>query len=164
MAIGYYNLAATLLPQFGTVHNQLAALTVIDGDHLRAVYHLCLAATVEEPHENAIKNINYQFKKIINAWNSPTNVISHQESNPLRPLQTWFIRVHARCSAGVWFSEYDAIEREVLQQLHSALIRRTDLLAGTLEKFVIINAATEWLAYRRLKSMESPDSLRASLY
>src|SRR5438477_3553027 len=59
-AIGYYNLAATLLPQFGTAHNQLAALTVIDGDHLRAVYHLCLAATVEEPHENAIRNINYQ--------------------------------------------------------------------------------------------------------
>lgn len=137
-AIGYYDLASDINPSSGTSHNQLAIIALADDNHLRATYHLYRALSAIEPHPTSRKNLEIEFKKILNK----KNVIPSEDAGiPGRALVPWFVYLHAECYKGDDFAEHDELENEVMSQLTVGLKERP--LEGTLQKFVLINMAAE---------------------
>lgn len=158
-AIGYYDLAGTIYPISGASHNQIAVIALVDGNHLRATYHLYRALAVEEPHPTAKGNLEIEFKKILGAWDKGELISkgsAKDGSGPDKALLGWFMRLHARCYKGVEFAEHDELENEVLSQLAVDLKERS--LEGTLQKLVLINIAAEFFAGIRIQG--KPQSVK----
>ncbi len=152
-------MAGAIFPASGASHNQLAVIARTDANHLRATYHLYRALAVEEPHPSAKGNLEIEFKKIHAAWSrgeSVANPLQRDSQGPGKALVGWFMRLHARCYAGIEFSEHDELENEVLSQLAVDLKERS--LEGTLNKFILINIAAEYFAGIRLKGERTEKS------
>lgn len=145
-AKGYYNLASDISIESGTSHNQLAVIALVDDDHLRVTYHLYRALSAFKPHEESRKNLEKEFKKILNK----KNIIPSEDAGiPGRALIPWFVYLHAECYKGVDFAEHDELENEVMSQLTVGLKERA--LEATLQKFVLINIAAEHCSRIRSK-------------
>ena len=146
-AIAYYNLAGDLHPESGSSHNQLAVIALADENHLDVLYHLYRAIAVNEPHPAARKNLEVEFKKIITSWEKNTHLPTRKDSEAT--LVLWFVRLHAKLYKGEDFSTHDELENEVLTRLANLLKEQS--FEVTLEKFVLINIAAEYLAAERVK-------------
>jgi hypothetical protein len=140
-AIGYYDLASVINPCSGASHNQLAVIALVDGNHLRATYHLYRALSAQEPHPTSKGNLEIEFRKIMNAWAKGELIPREDAGIPGKALTPWFVYLHAQCYRGVDFPEHDELENEVLSQLAVDLKERS--LEGTLQKFCLINIAAE---------------------
>ncbi|KAK5153009.1 hypothetical protein LTR04_006316, partial [Oleoguttula sp. CCFEE 6159] len=161
-AVGYYGLAGTLRPSSGQSYNQQAVVALAEGNHLNATYNLYRAIAVEEPDPNAPGNLEIEFKKIVSAW-SKGELIRRDSNAPAKALVAWFIRLHSKCYKGQAFSEHDELENEVMSQLAVELKERP--LDGTLHKFVLINAAAQYIASQRWhNNTESSEALQAYLF
>jgi Est1 DNA/RNA binding domain/Telomerase activating protein Est1 len=146
-AVGYYDLATVIKPSSGASHNQLAVIALADGSHMRALYHLYRALSVQVPYPRARENLETQFKKILDRKNKNQLVPQAPDHQPGVVLQAWFVYLHARLHAGVSFPEHEEVESEVLTHLSVELKERP--LEGLLNKFALSNIAAQHLAASR---------------
>jgi hypothetical protein len=150
-AVGYYDLARAICPASGTSHNQLAVIALTDGNHMRALYHLYRALTVEQPHPTAKSNLEIEFKKILAAQSKNQLFASMPDGKtPVNVLIAWFMCLHARCYKGVEFTQHDDLENEFLTNLTIELKERP--LEGTLQRLTLMNFAAQYLAQKRFES------------
>lgn len=159
-AMAYYGLANDLYPQSGHAFNQMAVISLAEGQHLDAIYHLYRALAIEEPHPVAGGNLTTEFKSIIRNWESGgkkfgKNIVSSDPSpkaaaGNTAPLISWFVRLHAKLYKGEEFHGHDELENEVLSQM--TVLLKEQSLEGILDKMVLINIAAEYFAAERLQS------------
>lgn len=152
-AVGYYGLATSIDPDSGISHNQQAVVALADGSHFRATYHLYRSLATKHPHPMAKKNLEVEFKKVINSWEKGELIgrQANREGNGTnRALISWFVRLHSKCYKGEEFAGHDELENEVLSQLAVELKERS--LDGLLQKFVMVNVAAEHFASEQLQS------------
>lgn len=152
-AIGYYDLATALNPDSGASHNQLAAIAIADKNHIRIVYHLHRALTVEEPFPTAKANLDSEFKKILETWRNKELADAEDQGEPGKALSVWFVYLHARCYKGVELGEHDELENEFLRHLTVELKERP--LDNLLQKVCLINIAAEYLAGGRAQGLSA---------
>ena len=143
-AVGYYDLATAINPSSGASHNQLAVIARADGSHLRALYHLYRALSVELPYPRAPENLEIELKKISDRKNKNQLFPQLPEQHPNIVLQAWFVYLHAMLHASVHFSEHIELENEVLATLSVELKERP--LNGVLNKMILSNVAAQHLA------------------
>lgn len=155
VALEYYGLANDLSPDSGNAFNQMAVISLQEGDHLDAVYYLHRALAIREPNAMAQGNLAIEFKKIITEWTQGSKKSSSRSSHaaPKIPLASaalvsWFVRLHAKLYKGEEFNEHDELENEVLSQL--TVLLKEQSLEGVLDKIVLINIAAEYCAGERL--------------
>jgi hypothetical protein len=155
-ALAYYSLANDLYPASGTAFNQMAVISLSEGNHLDAVYHLYRALVIDEPNPVAQGNLEIEFKKITSEWASGgKKALSNgsgattKAGNVALPLILWFVRLHAKLYKGEEFSEHDELENEALSQM--TVLLKEQSLEGVLDKFVLINIAAENFAAERLR-------------
>lgn len=150
----YYGLANDLYPKSGNAFNQMAVISLAEGQHLNAIYHLYRALAIDEPHPVAEGNLAIEFKKITKEWASGSKPSLTKGSGPVTgvagPLVSWFVRLHAKLYKGEEFSGHDELENEVLSQM--TVLLKEQSLEGTLDKIVLINIAAEYFAAERLQS------------
>ncbi|KAG0637700.1 hypothetical protein HOY80DRAFT_1010509 [Tuber brumale] len=149
-ATGYYTLAKKLVPTLGSPHNQLAVIALNEGSNLSATYHLYRALSVAEPFPEAGDNLAVGFRKVLKAHKAGnlTASLSRKEEQVIHELVALFVRLHAKCFAGKEFSDYEAMESEMLTQLALDLKERT-MSNGMLTKFVLTNIAAQFYAANR---------------
>jgi hypothetical protein len=153
-AIGYYGLAATLMPSSGMGHHQQAVVELEQRHHLYAIYHLYRALVVAEPHPNAASNLHAEFKKTNAAWDKGELIQKGPPNDPEAPkraLVGWFVRLHSICYKGETFAGFDELEREVLGQMSTAIKQRLvdDKYERLLRKMIVVNlAAQHWAGQR----------------
>ncbi len=159
-AITHYELANDLYPDSGNAFNQLAVISLSDGDHLCAVYYLYRALAVSEPNSMAEGNLVIEFKKILSEWESGNRRSgsgstgqSMRSADTATTLTSWFVRLHAKLYKGQDFPSHDELENEVLSQL--SVLLKEQSLDGVLDKFVLINMAAEYFAGVRLNGKPS---------
>ncbi|KAL9107838.1 MAG: hypothetical protein Q9227_007353 [Pyrenula ochraceoflavens] len=155
-AIGYYELAIVVKPQSGTSHNQLAVIALADNSHVRAVYHLYRALTVDEPFPTAKANLELEFKKILDAWKRGDLLPNGRTGQSAEAMRAWFVCLHAHYYKDIEHAEYDELETEFLRHLAVELKERS--LDNLLQKICLINIAAEYLAGRQEK-FQAFDSL-----
>jgi protein SMG7 len=56
-AVGYYRMAAHVLPRSGNPHNQLAVMAYMTGEELKAAYHYARSLCVHVPFMTARENL-----------------------------------------------------------------------------------------------------------
>lgn len=155
-ANAHYGLANDLYPDSGSAFNQMAVISLADGNHLDAVYNLYRALAVKEPHPLAQSNLAIEFKKITSTWlgqgqakapsaGSPTNPAIN---GPIGSMVLWFVRLHAQLYKGEEFPNHDELENEVLSQM--TVLLKEQSLEGILDRIVLINIAAEYFAGVRL--------------
>lgn len=145
-ALAFYSLANDLYPESGAAHNQMAVIAIYDGNHLNTVYHFYRAIATEEPHPVAHDNLALEFKKIITAFEKKR---AQPKSDSLSTLTWWFVLLHARFYEGKDFSTHEELENTVISQL--ALLLKEQSFGETLEKFVLINLAAQYVAGDKYK-------------
>lgn len=143
-AVGYYDLATAIKPSSGASHNQLAVIARADGSHLRALYHLYRALSVELPYPKALENLKMELKKIPDRKDKNQLFPRIPEQHPCIVLQALFVYLHAKLHAGAHFSENIDLENEVLATLSVELKERSP--NGVLNKMVLSNVAAQHLA------------------
>jgi len=139
-AIGYYALAASLRPDSGLAFHQQSVVAFEQGDYLRSTYYLYRSINVDEPHPNAIPNLELQFKKITTGWQKGDLVPKNSPQDPVasrKALVSWFIRFHSLSYNGQHFTGYDELEREVLSRTVTEV--KACALDGVLSKMTLIN-------------------------
>jgi tetratricopeptide (TPR) repeat protein len=153
-AMSYYGLANDLYPKSGNAFNQMAVISLAEGQHLNAIYHLYRALAIDEPHPAAESNLEIEFKKITKEWASGSRRSVPNGTNPgggaAGPLISWFVRLHAKLYKGEEFSGHDELENEVLSQM--TVLLKEQPLEAILDKMVLINIAAEYFAAERLQS------------
>lgn len=153
-AMSYYGLANDLYPKSGNAFNQMAVISLAEGQHLNAIYHLYRALAIDEPHPAAESNLEIEFKKITKEWASGSRRSVPKGTNPgggaAGPLISWFVRLHAKLYKGEEFSGHDELENEVLSQM--TVLLKEQPLEAILDKMVLINIAAEYFAAERLQS------------
>lgn len=150
-AIGYYDLASSVMPSSGLPHNQLAVIALKDGHHARALYHLYRAQTVVNPHPSAKGNLDLEFKKILRLQLKNELFPRGGSNTAERRVEAWFALLHARCAQGEEWTEHEPMENEVLSQLVVLLKERS--LEGLLQRLCLSNIAAEYLAAQLAKGM-----------
>ena len=143
-AVGYYDLAAAIRPSSGASHNQMAVIALTDENHMRALYHLYRALTVQFPYPRARENLDLEFRKVLDRKNKNQLFPKGPQQQPGDVLQAWFVYLHARLHAGVSFPEHEELENEVLTNLSVELKERP--LDGLLNKFALSSIAAQHLA------------------
>lgn len=152
-ANAHYALANDLRPEAGTAFNQMAVISLADGNHLDAVYNLYRALAVNEPHALAGSNLEIEFKKISSHWTGNSHkktgtVATYEPKTPTANMVLWFVRLHAMLNRGEEFSNHDELENEVLSQM--TVLLKEQSLEEVLDKIVLINIAAEYVAGVRL--------------
>ena len=156
-AIGYYDLAQAIHTQSGASHNQLAVISLTESNHLSAIYHLYRALAVEEPHPNAIGNLEIEFRKIQEAVNCDkvANTKLTRDNECIgEALVRSFLRLHARSYQGIDTTNLEDDEHEVMRYLTLELKEKS--LEGSLNKLILINIAAGHHAEVRLRG-KSPE-------
>ena len=120
-AIGFYDLAATLRPDSGKPHHQLAVIAASspEPDDLRIVYHFYRSLTAVFPHPKAEENLEQQFQKIMSrpSHQRSLSVRRQEESATVTDLISWHMQLHAMCRTGPSFDEYAGLEHQVIGYL-----------------------------------------------
>ncbi len=146
-AKGYYDLAAALDPTSGMSYNQLAVIALADEDHLRAVYYLYRAVSVENPAPQAQGNLQLEFKKLRKGKPLAADEAA-VEGNLL--LQRDFNLFHARCVEPT-FAGHEEQMIKILASLRDEL--REKPFDTVIRKFCLINIAAESTAARKVRGM-----------
>lgn len=154
-AMLFYELAHDLNPRSGAAHHQLGIM--MEGKHLLVVYHLYRSAAVEQPHPNALPNLEQEFKKL----SQPTT--SSRRTGPPDPSEAfsnWFTKLHARSYKGEQFSQ--ELEDEVIHRLEIAL-KKPDT-RPVLLKMVLINMAAYHVAKCKIRKEYSVNASNSCQY
>lgn len=154
-AIGYYHLAAVIVPSSGLGHHQQAVVALDNRNHLRAIYHLYRSIAVPEPHPHALGNLGKEFEKTNAAWDRGELIQKGPPNDPdasKRALVGWFIRLHSMCYKGEPFRGHDELEREVLSQLSNVIRQRP--LDETLQRMILTNMGAQWVAGEKFQGRE----------
>jgi hypothetical protein len=149
-ALGYYQLAQHLLPELGNAHNQLAVISIADGDHLSAVYHIYRAFTAIDPVKDNVNNLEVEFNKIVGERSKQGGSV---KTDSLTALTNWFTLLHAKYFRGVEFGSQKELENEVLTRLAVLLRDPKCVVDDALNKFVMINIAAEYFAAKQAFGM-----------
>jgi hypothetical protein len=148
-AKGYYDLATALDPTSGMSYNQLAVIALTDQDHLRAVYYLYRAVSVENPAPQAQGNLELEFKKL-RTRSTQGKLLAADEAEGNHHLQRRFILFHARCVEPT-FAGYEDEQTKILALLADEL--REKPFDTVIRKFCLINIAAESTAARKVRGM-----------
>lgn len=155
-AIGYYSLAASLRPSSGLAYHQQSVIAFEEGDHLRATYYLYRSIVVEEPHPNAIANLELEFKRARKAWDTGElrpRPNPQDRNGPRKAMVSWFVRLHSLLYQGYTFPGHDQLETEVMSHLATVIKERPS--DGIMLKLCFINFAAQSTAATRFQN--SPD-------
>ena len=150
-AIGYYDLAATLRPESGLPHNQLAVIAAASKtDNLRIVYHFYRSLSAKEPPPTAHSNLVLEFRKILN----PTKVsrlASEDKDNEAdtSELVDCFVRLQAKCMFEVTPEDYQQSRDDTIEKLAASL--RGRLNPSVFQKIVLVNLAAEYVVTKNSK-------------
>ncbi len=163
-AQAHYALANDLCPDTGSAFNQMAVISLADGNHLDAVYNLYRALAVNDPHPLAANNLEIEFKKINSLWvgggpKKHTTPAAPAPKTPTENMVLWFVRLHAKLYKGEEFSSHDELENEVLSQM--TVLLKEQSLEDILDKIVLINIAAEYFAGVRLTAGPTDEIFRA---
>ena len=146
-AIGYYDLAATLRPESGIPHNQLAVIAAASKtDNLRVVYHFYRSLSTKEPHPTAHSNLVLEFRKILNPARTPKPVLkdSDMEADTSdSDLVDCFVSLHAKCMAEHFPNDYKDMRHDMINKLVAGVKER--LIPSTFQKIVLVNLAAEYV-------------------
>jgi len=125
-------------------------MALADANHMRAMYHLYRALTVEKPYPSARDNLEIEFKKVL-GLQSKNQLFAGMPGGktPVNNLVAWFMCLHARCYKGVDFTQHDDLENEVLTTLTIELKERP--LDGTLQRLMLMNLAAQFLTQKRFE-------------
>lgn len=151
-SIGWYGLAASLLPFSGLGHHQQAVVALESGNHLRAIYHLYRSICVPEAHPHGLSNLGKEFEKINGAWDKGELIQKGRPNDPdasKHALVGWFVRFHSMCYKGEPFRGHDELEREVLSQLSNVIKQRP--LDEVLQRMILTNIAAQYVAGERFQ-------------
>lgn len=146
-AKGYYDLATALDPTWGTSYNQLAVIALTDQDHLRAVYYLYRAISVENPFPQAPGNLEIEFKKIRNRAVQGKPISSTNLDGP-NSLSDRFLVFHASCAESSFVSN-DVHLDEIFRQLADDLREKPS--DSRIRKLCLINIAAEEVAAQKIR-------------
>ncbi|EME47433.1 hypothetical protein DOTSEDRAFT_21214 [Dothistroma septosporum NZE10] len=153
-ALGYYRLAAAVVPSSGLGHHQQAVVFLEQRDHLRAIYHLYRAICVPDPHPIAASNLNKEFEKTNAAWEKGELIqkgAPNSPDAPKRALVGWFVRLHSMCYQAKPFTGYQELEREVLGQLVNLITQPS--LQSTITRMIVVNIAAQATAGERFQDL-----------
>lgn len=153
-AIGYYDLACTLVPSSGMGHHQLAVVALEQRQHLHAIYHLYRAMVVDDPHPHAPSNLKLEFDKTNAAWDRGELIPKAVPNDPdvsKRTLIGWFVRLHSMCYRGEEFRGFEELVREVLAQICAEVKLRS--IDSTLKRMVMVNLAAQYNAGENFQGM-----------
>ena len=142
--LAYYLLANDLDPDSGAAHNQMAVVAIGDENHLNAVYHFYRSIATQKPHLCSQQNLVLEYKKIIKEFEKKR---PQSKTDSLSTLTWWFVLLHARFYDGKDFATQEELENEVLFRL--ALLLKEQSFGETLEKFILINLAAQYVAGNR---------------
>lgn len=154
-AMLFYELAHDLNPRSGAAHHQLGIM--MEGKHLHVVYHLYRSFAIENPHPNALPNLEQEFKKL----SQPST--PGRRAGPPDPdeaFSNWFTKLHARSYKGEQFSQ--ELEDEVIHRLEIAL-KKPDALPVLL-KMVLINIAAYHVAKYKINKEYSLNASNSCQY
>ncbi|KIX10076.1 uncharacterized protein Z518_01157 [Rhinocladiella mackenziei CBS 650.93] len=156
-AKGYYDLAIKLNPTLGMAYNQLAVIALTDQDHLRSVYYLYRAISVEDPPRQANGNLELKFKKI-RTRSSQGEPISSGDApaEASRNLHERFLLFHAHCLEKDFVASDDQ-QDEILELLADELRERP--FDTIIRKFCLINIAAEECAAKKVQG--DPSALQS---
>lgn len=147
MALLYYALAHDLKPTSGDAHHQIGMMYTEEHNHLLVVYHLYRSLAIELPHANSTRNLEVEFKHILNS-STPTRRTGTPDPN--ESFSNWFVRLHAHFAKGEAFSQQLELEQTVLHRLETVL-KQPDTLPLVL-KMVLINIAAYYVTLSRAES------------
>lgn len=153
-ALGYYGLAASIVPASGLGHHQQAVVALEQRNHLRAIYHLYRSICVPDPHPLALNNLNKEFEKTNAAWEKGELIQKGPPNDPDAPkrvLVGWFVRLHSMCYKGERFTGYQELEREVLSQLANLITHPS--LQDTIGRMILVNMAAQHTAAAQFQGM-----------
>lgn len=146
-AVGWYELAASILPYSGIGHHQLAVVALEDQRHLQGIYHFYRSIAVPQPHPFGLNNLGKEFEKTNAAWDRGELIQKGPPNDPdtsKNALIGWFVRFHSMCYKGEEFRGHEELEREVLSQLSNVIKQRP--LNTTLQRMIFTNLAAQWVA------------------
>ncbi|KAG8161528.1 hypothetical protein KVR01_008515 [Diaporthe batatas] len=144
MALLYYALAHDLKPTSGDAHHQMGMMYTEEHNHLLVVYHLYRSLAIEFPHANSTRNLEVEFKHILNS-STPTRRTGTPDPN--ESFSNWFVRLHAHFAKGETFSQQSELEQTVLHRLEE-MLKKPDTLPLVL-KMVLINIAAYYVTLSR---------------
>jgi len=150
-AIGFYDLAGSILPSSGHSHNQLAVLALAESNIFRAIYHLYRSLASEEPHPQSEGNLKKAFSKISSSWEKGD--LRHSNDGPQAKSNSevflgWYLRFLELCHQGKGENRLE-LEDEVLSRFTSLLKEDT---SSILHRIIIVNIASADAAKKRFQS------------
>lgn len=150
-AVGFYDLASSVLPGSGFSYNQLAVVALADGNLFRATYQLYRALCAEKPHPQAEPNLKKAFYQISEAWKnnelSKTPAMTAGAGLP-QGLVAFYLWLVSNYYHGKSLAERESLENEILSQLAVDLKQRST--ESSPAKLVMINIASGHAAQERL--------------
>ena len=154
-AVGFYDLAATLRPESGKPHHQLAVIAALSPkpEDLRIVYHFYRSLCTLDPHPKAEENLEQQFQRIMSRLEGPSRPPPGrrlEEQEIVTDLINWFMKLHAQCRKGPVYDEYAELELRVMGYLQTNVLEIQ--MASVLKKMTLVNLAAEWIAKKTMES------------
>lgn len=152
-AIGFYDLAATILPQDATAQNQLSLIALVDGNLLRGVYHLYRAlSTPEQQSKPLVDNLARAYQKIEVQFGKAKLIYGRsgatERGNTMNFIDQ-YLALLAACFRGKDIVKEVQLEQRMLVQLE--LVLKMDESKGTTYRLVFINTAAITLAEESFK-------------
>lgn len=148
-AVGYYDLARSIAPEFGFSYNQLAIVALADSNLFQATYYLYRALSTKEPHPQAEANLRRAFYKVSTTKNNGDS----SQNGPA--LISWYLRLVSKCYHGKASAEHAELQNEVINHLERHLAQPSK--DATLRKIFIINFAGCHFAQNRFTNDPNVD-------
>ncbi|KAI5465803.1 hypothetical protein BGZ63DRAFT_400243 [Mariannaea sp. PMI_226] len=144
ISMAYYSLAYDLKTDSGYAFHQMGIISLEEGKDLDVIYYFYRGIAVEDPHPNAISNLESKFKTILQP---DKNVPRKGPRVPHDAFATWFGKLHAVFYKGEVLSQSSELEREVLHRLDMAT--KSSSYGETLFKMILINIASYFVASKK---------------
>ncbi|TKX27375.1 DNA/RNA binding protein [Elsinoe australis] len=158
-AVGYYDLAAAVLPGKGSAFHQRAFIEISQKDHFRAIYYFYRSIVVGDRFPNAINNLAMEMKSLRKKWGTDElnpKIDNRNASGKRKALIMWYLRLQSLCYAGEEIPGHNEMENTVLSHLED-VIKLPDS-SGLLLKLVSVNMAAERTSLIRLNEAEVASS------
>lgn len=152
-AIGFYDLASTILPQVGTAQNQLSLIALADGNLLRGIYHLYKAlSTPEQQLKPLVDNLSRAYQKIDTLADSTKIIYTRKDKTSFvtaSSCKDCYLMLLSDCFRGKDIAKEAQFEQQVVSQLEWAL--KQDDQRSTTYRVAFINIAGNSFAEDELK-------------
>jgi len=163
-AIGFYDLASTILPQVGTAQNQLSLIALADGNLLRGIYHLYKAlSTPEQQLKPLVDNLSRAYQKIDTLADRTKIIYTRKDKTGVVTASSFkdcYLMLLSDCFRGRDIAEAAQFEGQVMLQLGLALTQ--DDQRSTTYRVVFINIAGNSFAEEAFKKSGTTSMLLTS--